>query len=152
MCGLTRRHPPFAALLALAALAAGCAHGSASSASTSAGSSPSTQPGPAPTGAGVGRIEGRVYTTECTRKGDAPCPPQAFRGSLVFCHRMTSTGPCPAARVDGAGNYRIDLPAGRYALIGAPSRGNVVFVLWRWVQIAEGQVTTVNVHGGNLNR
>ncbi len=147
---MTRR-PPLAALLALAALAGGCAHGAASS-SRPVSSAPSTPPGVAPTGAGLGTIEGRVYTTECTHKADAPCPPQAFRGSLLFCHHMDSAGSCPAARVDGDGNYRIDLPAGRYALIGEPARGNVVFVLWRWVRIAEGQLTTVNVHGGNLNR
>jgi hypothetical protein len=93
-----------------------------------------------------------VYTTQCTSRAATSCPPQAFRGSLLFCHGMDIAGPCTAARVGARGRYRLELPDGRYALIGAPARGNVVFVLWRWVRVGAGGVTTVNIHGRNLNR
>jgi hypothetical protein len=72
-----------------------------------------------------------------------------YRGSLVFCRTMGQIGPCPSAEVDARGRYEITLRAGRYALIPAPGKRNVVLVKPRWVSIAGGQVTTLDINGGN---
>jgi len=58
-------------------------------------------------------------------------------------------GLCPSARVDDRGRYAITLRAGRYALVPAPGRRNVVMVTPRWVWIEAGRVTTLDINGGN---
>jgi hypothetical protein len=57
---------------------------------------------------------------------------------------------CPSARVDADGRYRIGLPAGRYALVPTPGRGNAVVVTPRWVSVGPGATTTVDINGGSL--
>ena len=62
---------------------------------------------------------------------------------------MGQIGLCPSAHVDDRGRYAITLRAGRYALVPAPGRRNVVMVTPRWVWIAAGRVTTLDITGGN---
>lgn len=100
-------------------------------------------------GASKGTIEGRVFATACGGPVvKATCAPTNFRGVLRFCRTTDWMGFCPSARVDATGHYQIKLRAGRYALIPAPSSGNVVGVRPRWVLVGTGQTTTLNIEGG----
>ena len=66
---------------------------------------------------------------------------------------MQQIGPCPSARVDATGHFRITLaPAGRWALIPAPGRGNVVFVKPRWVSVGIGETRVLDIRGADLMR
>jgi hypothetical protein len=130
-----RRTALIATLVSLSMLASGCLTGS---------SAPST-------GRPVAKqtIEGRVFTTACAGPAAQSCATHNYRGSLVFCKTRNQIGPCPSARVDAAGRYAIRLRPGRYALIPAPGKGNVVAVKPRWVSVTAGRTTTVNIDGGN---
>jgi hypothetical protein len=98
-----------------------------------------------------GVIEGRVVTTGCGGLYlSGGCGPTPYRGSLVFCRTMNQIGPCPSARVDADGRYRIALPGGRYALLPAPGAGNEVEVTPRWVSVGSGRTTTLDIDGGSL--
>jgi hypothetical protein len=50
---------------------------------------------------------------------------------------MGQIGHCPSARVDARGHYEITLRAGRYALIPAPGKRNVVIVRPQWCRSQE---------------
>jgi hypothetical protein len=64
---------------------------------------------------------------------------------------MQQIGPCPSARVDAAGHYRITLaPAGRWALIPAPARGNVIVVKPRWVSVGMGATRVLDIRGADM--
>jgi len=116
----------------------------------SSSSTPSTRARSTASSAAVkGTVEGRVFTKACGGPAAISCSPDNYRGWLAFCETMNEIGPCPSARVDAAGHYRIALKAGRYALIPAPGNGNVVIVKPRWVQITAGRVTTLNINGGS---
>jgi len=130
-----------AILVSISVSASGCLGGS-SPPSGSQGSTPSR-------GAVKGTLEGRVFTTACGGPAASSCRRQTYRGSLVFCKRMGQIGLCPSAHVDDRGRYTITLRAGRYALVPAPGRRNVVMVTPRWVWIAAGRVTTLDINGGN---
>jgi hypothetical protein len=66
---------------------------------------------------------------------------------------MSQIGPCPAARVTRAGRYEISLRhGGRFALIAAPGRGNIVSLTPRWVSVPAGRTTTLNIDGGNMEK
>jgi hypothetical protein len=130
-----------AILASISVSASGCLGGS----SPPSGSQPSTSL----RGAVKGTLEGRVFTTACGGPAASSCRRQAYRGSLVFCKRMGQIGFCPSARVDGRGRYAITLTAGRYALVPAPGSRNVVMVTPRWVWIAAGRATTLDINGGN---
>jgi hypothetical protein len=128
--------------IGLAGMLAGCSLGGGSD----------NLPGPS-SGDGVplyGVIKGRVFTTACGGPAAASCPLRVYRGSLVFCTKMGQIGPCPSARVDATGHYRIALRRGRHALIPAPGNGNVVEVKPRWVVVVAGRTRTLNINGGNL--
>lgn len=130
-----------AILVSISVSASGCLGGS-SPPPGAQGSTPSR-------GAVKGTLEGRVFTTACGGPAASSCRRQAYRGSLVFCKRMGQIGLCPSAHVDDRGRYAITLRAGRYALVPAPGRRNVVMVTPRWVWIAAGRVTTLDITGGN---
>jgi hypothetical protein len=99
------------AVFGAAATIAGCAGG---------GSSHPSHPA-------SGTVQGRVFTVDCGGPARASCAPTNYRGELAFCRKMNVIGPCPTARVDATGHYRIRLrPAGRWAVIPAPGSGNVV--------------------------
>jgi hypothetical protein len=131
------RRRPIAALAVLAVLAGGCLGGASSSPTTARNAVPSRGPE-------KGTIQGRVFTTAC---GVTPCRPIPYRGSLTFCRTMGQIGFCPSAQVGADGRYRIRLPAGRYALVPAPARGNVVTVTHRWVSVGTGATTTLDING-----
>jgi hypothetical protein len=133
--------------LVIGSLAAGCFGGAGSSASDRPAA---TRPAAiAPKVAS--KVEGRVFTAVCVGRSAARCAPTPYRGSLVFCRTMSQIGLCPSARVDRRGDYEIELPgAGRFALIPAPGRGNVVFVRPRWVVVSPGQTLRLDIDGGNL--
>jgi hypothetical protein len=101
---------------------------------------------------GDGVVAGRVFTRACGGPAASSCSLTAYRGSLAFCPSMDTIGPCPSARVDGRGRYRISLRPGWHALIPAPGNGNVVFVEPRGVLVRSGRTTTVNIDGGNRMR
>jgi hypothetical protein len=71
-----------------------------------------------------------------------------YRGELVFCRTMNQTGICPAARVNPHGRFVITLPRGRYALIPAPGKGNIVNVKPRWVVIGQRPTGSLTIHAG----
>ncbi len=97
------------------------------------------------------KIEGRVFTTACGGPSATRCAPSPYRGSLLFCRITSQIGPCLSARVDARGRYEVELQgAGRFALIPAPGRGNVVFVKPRWVVVAPDQTKVLDIDGGNL--
>lgn len=127
-------------LLSLSLLVSGCLNGSSTS---SAAQSP-----PSHGLVANGTIEGRVFTTGCGGPAAASCVSRNYRGSLVFCKTMNQIGFCPSAHVDRTGHYEIRLKPGRYALIPAPGKGNIVWVRPRWVSVTEGR-TTVSINGGN---
>jgi hypothetical protein len=97
-------------------------------------------------------VTGRAWTRGCGGTvGAAGCGPTNYRGELVFCRSMSEIGPCPAAKVDARGRFRIALPrAGHWALIPAPGSGNVVVVKPRWVSVRLRRTAVVNILGGNL--
>ena len=128
----------------VAASAPGCSL--SKSAVTGTGSSSATQP------RGDGVIAGRVFSRACGGPPASSCSLTVYRGSLAFCPSMDTIGPCPSARVDGHGRYRISLRPGWHALIPAPGNGNVVFVKPRRVLVRSGRTTTVNIDGGNRMR
>jgi hypothetical protein len=130
------RLPLTAILVSLSVAASGCLGGSSTPATAS------HRPV-------LGTVEGRVFTTACGGPAAASCAPQNYRGSLVFCKTMNEIGPCPSAHVDGTGHYEITLRAGRYAVMPAPGKANVVMVRPRWVSIGDGKRTTLNITGGN---
>ena len=99
-------------------------------------------------GAVTGTLEGRAFATACAGPAASSCPRWSYRGSLVFCRKMGQIGESPLARVDARGRYEITLRAGRYALIPAPGKPNVVMVKPRWVVIPGGR-TTLGIDGGN---
>ncbi len=80
------------------------------------------------------------------------CFTTAYRGRLVFCRTMNQIGPCPSARVDATGHYRISLHPGRWAMIAAPGRGNIVFVKPRWVSVGMGQTRVLDIDGASQMR
>ena len=132
-----RRLLLIAAFVALTVMTTGCLSGA------------STPPTPQTFGPSKGTIQGRVLTTACGGPVvKDTCPPTNYRGSLLFCRTMNQIGFCPSAQVDATGHYQIVLKAGRYALIPAPSSGNVVGVKPRWVSVDIGQTTTLNIDGG----
>jgi hypothetical protein len=135
-----RRLIPVASIASLAVVASGCLGGPSASPATSGGSTPTR-------GFSKGTIQGRVSATAC---GVIACNPTPYRGSLVFCRTMDQIGPCPSARVDADGRYRIALPGGRYALLPAPGAGNEVAVKPRWVSVGAGETTTLDIDGGSL--
>ena len=95
-----------------------------------------------------GTVEGSVFTTACAGPAASSCVRHNFRGSLVFCQTMNQIGLCPSAHVDRRGHYEIRLTPGRYALIPAPGKGNVVWVKPRWVSVSAGR-STVRIKGSN---
>jgi hypothetical protein len=101
-----------------------------------------------------GTLQGRVITQVCggglVIVPVRSCQPTPYQGEIVLCRKKGEKGICPAARVDLTGRYRIKLPPGRYYLVAAPGRGNVVDVTPRWVEIGEGQVRTLNISGNAL--
>jgi hypothetical protein len=97
--------------------------------------------------AAKGTIQGRVSTNAC---GITTCDRTSYRGFLTFCRTMGQIGPCPSARVDAGGRYRIKLLAGRYALVPAPGRGDTVVVTPRWVSVGPGATRTLDINGGSL--
>jgi hypothetical protein len=129
-----------ASVASLAMLAGGCLGGPSASPTTGGGSTLPVVPS-------QGAIQGRVFTTRC---GVTTCGSTPYRGSLTFCRTMNQIGPCPSARVDADGRYRIALMPGRYALVPAPGAGNQVIVKPRWVAVGEGQMTTLDIDGGSL--
>jgi hypothetical protein len=129
-------------LVSVSLLASGCFDGS-STRPTDGRSTSSHGP------TAKGTIEGRVFTIACGGPAAASCIPHNYRGSLVFCTTMNEIGPCPSAHVDGTGRFEIKLRPGRYALIPAPGKGNVVWVKPRWVSVGEGRTTAMNINGGN---
>jgi hypothetical protein len=135
------RIAPAGTLVLLCLLASGCVGGSWA-APTSPRSTPSHGPG-------TGTIEGRAYTAACGGLLAKDCAPRSFRGSLVFCRTMNEIGPCPTARVDAAGRYRITLAPGRWAVIPAPGSRDVVVVEPRWVRVGMGQVRRLDLRGDN---
>jgi hypothetical protein len=97
-------------------------------------------------------VAGLVYGTACAGGIiPIPHPPRMFcaipyRGELVFCRTMSQIGICPAARVNIHGHFVITLPRGRYALLPAPGKGNIVEVRPRWVTLTgRGSLT---IHAG----
>lgn len=97
-----------------------------------------------------GYLEGRVLTRACGGLASGgSCKPIPYQGEIVLCRKRDQLGPCPAARVNLAGRYRIKLPPGRYYLVSAPGKGNVVDVMPRWVVVTGGQTRTMNISGGN---
>jgi hypothetical protein len=135
------RRSLIAVLVSMSVAASGCLGGS-----SPPNASPQSTP---PPGAVKGTLEGLVFTTACAGPAASSCPRRSYRGSLVFCKKMGQIGFCPSARVDARGRYEITLRAGRYALIPAPGTRNVVIVKPRWVSIAGGRVTTLDINGGN---
>ena len=136
-----RRRALTATLLSLPLLVGGCL-GSSSPPQTGVRSTPAS---------GLvtkGTIEGRVFTTACGGPAATSCARHNYRGSLVFCKTMKQIGFCPSVRVDRTGHYEIRLKPGRYALIPAPGKDNVVMVTPRWVSVSAGR-TTVSIDGGN---
>ena len=100
-------------------------------------------------GLSKGTIAGRVFTKACGGPVVvSSCDPTPYRGVLVFCRTMNEIGFCPSVRVDANGHYEITLKPGRWAMLPAPASGNFVGVRPRWVTVASGKRTTLNIRGG----
>ena len=121
-------------------LGIGCFGGAAPRPSAGAGVPPTA-------GASKGTLTGRVSTRVCAGPAANSCTRIVYRGSLVFCRTMDEIGPCPSARVDATGHYRITLMPGRWAMIPAPWSGNVAGIEPRWVSVPIGKTETLNVEG-----
>ena len=98
----------------------------------------------------TGVLQGRVFTTACGIS--STCPRTPYRGEIVFCEKRNQLGPCPAARVDAQGRYRIELRPHRYWLVPAPGKHNVVIVTPRWVLVVGGQTRTLSIDGGSSEK
>jgi hypothetical protein len=136
-----RRRALTVTLMFLPLLISGCLH---SSSPTSMGVRSTPTHGPV----AKGTIEGRVFTDDCGGPAASSCAAHNYRGALLFCKTMNQSGFCPSAHVDRAGRYEITLKPGRYALIPAPGKDDVVMVTPRWVWVSPGR-TTVTIDGGN---
>jgi hypothetical protein len=141
---MPRRVLPATAVCLVVALGTGGCFGGSSAAPTSTPKRTTPTHGPS-----KGTIRGRAFTTACGPLSGS-CGQTPYRGSLVFCRTMNEIGPCPSARVDASGRFQIRLMAGRYALVPAPGRSNVVDVTPRWVTVGMGQVKVITINGGSL--
>ena len=98
-----------------------------------------------------GYLQGRVvtYGVSCALPTNERCGTIPYRGEIVLCRQKGQIGLCPGAHVDASGRYRIRLAPGRYYLVSAPAKRNLVAVKPRWVEVGGGQTRTVNIVGGN---